>query len=469
MHESPLRRLPVPLLELILQAAVETNAQGNSVRAVCSWLRDTHDALNTRLSLGGKEQSPYTLPPVAWPAVEPAPGLTLHLCSLVSADRSPCILHLAIRPQLAWIPWADALNSGGPALFQRLSSLVLRGRQDVQQLQALATCGSLTHLDLSNCSGVSDLRPLASCSRLVHLQLNNCQMLADLSPLANLSASLEVLELNGCTTLAELQPLSSLTKLRVIQLSECGWVSDLQPLSRCVNLEKLSLHDCADVRCLQPLSGCTALSDLNINHCRNVSSLQPLSTCVSLCFLDCGLCSCIDDLQPLASCGQLERLALCNTRVADLSPLASCPRLAHLQLSGCMMVSELQPLSSCTMLRHLDLRACSHVRDLAPVASVRRVLYQEPTQRSNTDLRSGSRSGSSSGLWSSEESMPGYRRMREHKALRRMLKEGAGKEGVPTRVEDRRAILAKLRAQKRMRIPSSSSSSSEGDSDCENS
>lgn len=125
--------------------------------------RDTFDACNTRLLLGGPEerskaetclfvptgealwqQAPgqrsqllnllrgTPRQPSASSSCQAPPGLREQLVQLLA--RSACVTQLTLRPHLTWLSLAEVVAAAGPGLCGRLTRLVLRGRDDLVDL-----------------------------------------------------------------------------------------------------------------------------------------------------------------------------------------------------------------------------------------------------------------------------------------------------------------------------------------------
>ena len=235
------------------------------------------------------------------------------------------------------------------ASFERLRTLTVRSRGQLEDLQPLVHLVRLEQLDIE-APQVVDLRPIAALSGLRRLSLGGTKA-NDLSPLAELQA-LEELEIRDCANIRDLGPLARLPSLRALTLSQCG-VCDLSPLSAMPALQSvdLSLHTSLD-----KLTALGELAQLRALHLRDMpgTSIAWISTVPHLAELTVSNCPNLKDLAALGSLTSLQTLDLSMTPVVDLSPLTSMRELRQLDLL-CTDVRSIAPLGALTKMEELNL------------------------------------------------------------------------------------------------------------------
>ena len=97
-------------------------------------------------------------------------------------------------------------------------------------ISALASCRSLVHLDLTECSSLTDISALASCINLADVNLGHCPSLKDISALASCK-SLVHLNLMYCSSLENISALAGCSKLGHVNLRHCNSLKDISVLS----------------------------------------------------------------------------------------------------------------------------------------------------------------------------------------------------------------------------------------------
>ncbi|MCH8343584.1 MAG: NACHT domain-containing protein [Planctomycetes bacterium] len=226
-------------------------------------------------------------------------------------------------PQSVEVAIRRASDLSPLASLTGLTSLSLRGFNNIISLDGLESLANLRTLNLTGCKcisrpdGLADLVHLAALSSLQKLVLANTQVTdAGLEHVAALG-SLQWLSLdNTKVTDAGLEHLAGLTRLQTLWLDNTK-VTDagLERLAGLTGLQELSLNG-------------TQVSDAGLAHLAGLGSLQSLWL-VGTKVTDAGLAH-------LAALGSFQMLSLARTQVSDagLAHLAGLGSLQMLSLAG---------------------------------------------------------------------------------------------------------------------------------------
>lgn len=285
-------------------------------------------------------------------------------------------------------------NEGMNTFLNKRASVLVK----FSDLSPLSNLTGLTSLDLRGCNQITDLSPLSNLINLSSLNLAGCDKISDIYPLAHLT-NLTWLDLSAWdldSPLSDLSPLSALTQLKSLNLRLRQNVSDLTPLAELAELESLDLMGCSrQISDLSPLAHLTKLKSLKLGSVWNVTDLSPLAELSNLEFLRLGPVNrsitntssianlprlkhldldqwqTVIDISSLASLTSLTSLRLKAFRkLSNISPLAQLTNLESLDLESCEQISDLSPLENLTKLKSLDLCACKNVSDLSPLANL---------------------------------------------------------------------------------------------------
>jgi internalin A len=123
------------------------------------------------------------------------------------------------------------------AALRKVQFLYLDFCDWVSDLSALPSSPLLSDLRLWGCKAVSDINPLANCTGLRHLDLDGTGV-SDISPLSNLT-SLRTLWLKDCEDVSDLTPLQGLHGLRTLYIQGIAPETDLAPL---LSISSLTIH-----------------------------------------------------------------------------------------------------------------------------------------------------------------------------------------------------------------------------------
>lgn len=370
--------LPPDLMRHIVSLALEDwnydefSPLTSGIRVASKGLRDAFDAANTRIMMGGVEESrgwKGSKPP-SWrgeeefgksflgllrrtPLLETLvfqawlPEWSVESCFVALDDLKakklsvlfPNLLNLKVACDLC--PSMYSLPSF-VALLPFLNSMDLSG-SDVHHLRGLRGCRVLEYLDCRECK---ELRSLASIPSLTSLSISGAENLESLSPLAACSslASLDINFENFCRSdIQEVAPLgacASLTHLSLKGIDQAtGFTAALSPLTDLVDLTIWS-DSLEDVTFLPSLSHLRFLN-LKTNCLRD---LRGIGSCTGLEFLDLDL--------PWLDQGEEELADAIEGSKSSLRRVSlHCPRLDS---------RALHAMTLCSGLQRLELQECSH-------------------------------------------------------------------------------------------------------------
>jgi hypothetical protein len=115
----------------------------------------------------------------------------------------------------------------------------------ITDINALAVCTALTHLDIKLCTSIVDIGALATCTALVHLDINFCDSIVDIGVLANCTA-LSSINMRECKGILDIGALASCTALTCIDIEGCGIVNiDVLTVCRALICIYTSVEDCS--------------------------------------------------------------------------------------------------------------------------------------------------------------------------------------------------------------------------------
>jgi len=282
-----------------------------------------------------------------------------------------------------------------------LKSVTLSGFSKDSTVEFISShCPSLTHLDLSNCSGISDIgvESLAKVSGLKELKLKGCSSLTceGFQNLRNLTR-LELLQLPNMDDLeSAFQIVSSFPKLKELDCSnchqlkkvdvgfnspalqrldfrKCAQLVDIIGVLRLKNIRELSLQDCCQINDthIVAISSCfPLLRYLDIQKCRVTDSgLKFVSQLSHLQFLNISKCHIthhgLDHLADLRDIQILYLDQIPNIGDNIFASLGKLPSLTQLYIWEAAGVTNygMKCLSSLTNLECLDLYSCSGISD----------------------------------------------------------------------------------------------------------
>lgn len=271
-------------------------------------------------------------------------------------------------------------------LFPSITLLDISHSPDVFSMldfRTLSLAKSLTHLDITGCSGMFDLQNLVVLSSLRRLRIRSAEnpfsspdtssLVHDIGPLASLHR-LSHVDISSCAEVRCLQPLSSLAGIAMLVVPHLAGLLEIRPPppAWATSLEHLVACSAADVRSLGPVvASLTSLSSLCLYTCEDVVDIDALASLTRLTRLDLRMAYRLASLGPIAGLTRLTTLAISFAiGVRDLSPIGALLSLVALQVVACTDVTDVSPLAALSLLRSLDLQSSRALTDVLPLASL---------------------------------------------------------------------------------------------------
>ncbi|CCD18751.1 hypothetical protein, conserved [Trypanosoma vivax Y486] len=259
-------------------------------------------------------------------------------------------------------------------------------------LCSLTTSGSLTHLNLTECSRLTDVEPLASIKtleqvnlsgsfpgvrglaalgslpRLRELNLKHTAVTDDCLKTLSASKTLVRLFLVDCRRLTDVTPLVKISSLQVVDLSDCsGITKGMGGFGTLSGLYALSLTGTAltDEQ-LQELCASQSLESLSIKRCKLLTDVGVLGFVTTLRELDMSECDGVArGFCSFSALRELRSLYMTFTCVTNecLCEISKCPQLVKLSVAGCKKLTDISCLSQVHTLEDLNVNMCEHIED----------------------------------------------------------------------------------------------------------
>ncbi|KAG8342736.1 hypothetical protein TRVL_06436 [Trypanosoma vivax] len=259
-------------------------------------------------------------------------------------------------------------------------------------LCSLKTSGSLTHLNLTECSRLTDVEPLASIKTLE--QVNSSGIFLGVRGLGVLGSLPGLRELNlKHTAVTEdcLKTLSARKTLVRLFLVDCSRLTDVTPLVRVSSLQLVDLWDCSGItkgmggfgtlsglyalsltgtaltdEQLQELCASQSLESLSIKRCKLLTDVGVLGFVTTLLELDMSKCNGVARVFcSLSALRELRSLYMTFTRVTNecLCEISKCPQLVKLNVAGCKKLTDISCLAQAHTLEDLNVNTCENIAD----------------------------------------------------------------------------------------------------------
>ncbi|MBA7533195.1 hypothetical protein ES705_25430 [subsurface metagenome] len=264
-------------------------------------------------------------------------------------------------------------------------------RVETAGLEDMSVFEGLTGLDLSDSEMLEDLDGLAGCFGLKHIELKGCGSLKNgdglkgktelreflyvLGDFFDFSSSLENIDgLSGCVSLSKavlsvadriknLDGLSRCTELDELDISSCQSLKHLGGLTGLNMLTKLTTGDNISLENIDGLTGCRELKEISFEGCK-IKHVDGLRGCTGLRKAAFDYCQFLDNIKGLEDLAELEELEIRDcVSFKDISALAACPNIKRVDLSGCSSLENIEVLKRCANLKEIDIGRCESLKN----------------------------------------------------------------------------------------------------------
>jgi hypothetical protein len=243
--------------------------------------------------------------------------LLAYLSATLYAKMNP---HAEPPKEIALVPLSSL--SIGP--HPEVEGLIIDDLTDIET--RLGDFPNLKSVSINNPS-ITDVSFLGNCPHLTTLDLKGCDQLTDFSFLRDLP-QLKTLDLSSCRQLTDFSFLRGCQQLTTLNLSWCTQITNVSFLRDLPHLKTLDLSWCTQITNVSFLRGCQQLKELDLSGCRQITDFSFLRDCQQLKALNLSWCTQITDVSFLRGCQQLTTLNLswCS-QLKDFSFLRDYPQL----------------------------------------------------------------------------------------------------------------------------------------------
>jgi hypothetical protein len=195
------------------------------------------------------------------------------------------------------------------------------------------------------------------------LELTNCSKLVNVDALKDLKA-LHTLSLQACSQLTNVDGVKDLKALKTLDLSRCEQLANVDALRNLKALQTLNLMGCrqlVNVDVLKDLRALEALYLWGSAQLANVDALKDLKDLHILFLVDCTPLANVDVLRNLKA---LQTLYLRSTQLTNIDGLKDLRNMQSLWLGGCTQLANVDALKDLKALQTLNLHGCTQLANI---------------------------------------------------------------------------------------------------------
>ena len=180
---------------------------------------------------------------------------------------------------------------------------------DIENIDGIRKCVSLTTLNLSGCRSITTLEPLSTLTRLTCLDISDT-IVSSLDPCVPIIPTLVELNIISCENITRLPTKASFNRLERLFMCDCTQMTDIDSIRTATVLSELSINSCGRIAQFPDGIRFPQLWSLYANECESLLSVEFLRHSTALTHLDLRGNNRIDDFRPLSNLVTLERLYL---------------------------------------------------------------------------------------------------------------------------------------------------------------